>query len=319
MNQSPSANEEAVGLSGIGAVGYIGMGIMGAAMTGNLLKAGQRTYVWNRTATRCEPLIAAGAELCDSPADMAGRKPDVIFINVTDTPDVEEIIFGERGIAAQASPGLIIVDHSTISPTATRQFAARLEPHNIALVDAPVSGGDVGARNGTLSIMCGGQREAFDRVRPLLGIVGKQVTYLGPSGSGQACKACNQILVAGNLVATCEALALAKQSGLNLKEMIDVVSGGAGGSWQLANLGPKIATGDYAPGFMIDLILKDLAIVMNTAREHKLPLANTALAEANFRAASAAGSGASGTQAVAQVMEQMGRFQFADAASDIGE
>lgn len=291
-------------------LGYIGMGIMGRAMTANLLKAGYRTSVWNRTASKCQPLQQAGAELAATPAAMAAAKPDIIFINVTNTADVEAVLFGENGIAATAHECLIVVDHSTISPTATQDFAKRLQAQGVALVDAPVSGGDIGAQNGTLSIMCGGDAAAFERVRPVLEAVGKKIVHLGASGAGQACKACNQIVVAGNLVAACEALALAKQTGLDLNAMVEVVSGGAGGSWQLANLGPKIAVGDYAPGFMIDLILKDLAIVLDTARELKLPLSSTALAENLFRAESADGGGALGTQAVAKTIERLGQFSY---------
>jgi 3-hydroxyisobutyrate dehydrogenase len=297
-------------------VGYIGMGIMGAAMANNLLRAGYRTLIWNRTPARCEVLRAAGAEVVESAAAMAAMKPDVIFINVTNTGDVAEVLFSANGVADAAVAGLVVVDHSTISPTATQEFAARLQARGVLLLDAPVSGGDVGAKNGTLSIMCGGDPEAFERVLPLLQVVGKQAVLMGPSGAGQACKACNQIAVSGTLLAVCEALALAKQSGLDLKQMIEVVSGGAGGSWQLQNLGPKIADGDHAPGFMVDLLLKDLAIVLDTAREAKLPLALTALAENYFRAVSADGGGALGTQAVAQIVERLGQFSY---ASDGGQ
>jgi 3-hydroxyisobutyrate dehydrogenase-like beta-hydroxyacid dehydrogenase len=305
-------------------VGYIGLGIMGAAMANNLLQAGHRTIVWNRTAAKCEPLQSAGAEVADSPADMAAKCPGVIFINVTNTSDVEEVLFGANGVASQAARGLIVVDNSTISPTATQQFAARLKEQEVLLLDAPVSGGDVGAKNGTLSIMCGGDQVTFERVLPLLQVLGKQAALLGPSGAGQACKACNQIAVSGTLLAVCEALALAKQNGLDLKQMVQVVSAGAGGSWQLQNLGPKIADGDHAPGFMVDLLLKDLAIVLDTAREQKLPLALTALAENYFRAVSASGGGALGTQAVAQTVEKLGHFSYAestpaDVTSDEGE
>jgi 3-hydroxyisobutyrate dehydrogenase len=297
-------------------VGYIGLGIMGAAMAANLLRAGYRTVVWNRTAAKCEPLRAAGAEVAASPAEMAAMQPEVIFLNVTDTGDVEEVLFGANGVANKAASGLIVLDNSTISPAATQQFAQRLGAQGVLLVDAPVSGGDVGAKNGTLSIMCGGDAAAFDRVLPLLQVLGKQAVLLGPSGAGQACKACNQIVVSGTLLAVCEALALAKQTGLDLQQMIEVVSGGAGGSWQLQNLGPKIAAGDHAPGFMVDLLLKDLASVLDTAREQKLPLALTALVENYFRAVSADGGGALGTQAVAQIVEKLGRFSYAERAPE---
>jgi len=295
----------------IKSVGYIGLGIMGAPMAANLLKAGYDLIVWNRTASRCKPLADRGASVAGSAAAVAEAGPDVICINVTDTPDVEHVLFGDQGIVSGAKEGLLVIDHSTISPGATQDFARRLEASGVTLLDAPVSGGDVGAKQGTLSVMVGGPEEAFARCRSLFEAVGKNITHMGPVGMGQVCKACNQIAVSCNLLATCEALALAKQSGLDLSRMIEVVSGGAGGSWQLANLGPKIARGDHDPGFMVDLVLKDLAIVSDTAREHKLPLAGTALAESYFRSVAANGGGKLGTQAMARVLQMLGDFTFA--------
>jgi 3-hydroxyisobutyrate dehydrogenase len=292
-------------------VGYIGMGIMGRAMAANLLKAGFDVTVWNRTAEKCGPLAEAGAKVADSPAAMAADRPDAILTNVSDTPDVEAVLFGEHGVIEGAAAGLIVIDNSTISPVATQQFADRLSGRGVTLVDAPVSGGDVGAKAGTLSIMVGApDDEVFARCLPVFQAMGKSITHVGPTGMGQVCKACNQIAVSCNLLGVCEALALAKRSGLDLKKMIEVVSGGAAGSWQLANLGPKIADGDYAPGFMIDLVLKDLAIVADTARKHHLPLSGTGLAEAYFRAAKADGGGELGTQAMAKTLEKLGGFEF---------
>lgn len=296
--------------SSIQNVGYIGMGIMGSAMAANLLKAGFRVTVWNRTKSKAQPLLDQGAAWADSPADMAAAGPDVICTNVTDTADVEHVLFGSDGIASKAKKGLIVIDNSTISPVATQDFARRLADIGVTLLDAPVSGGDVGARNGTLAIMVGGPKEAFDKCLPLFQAVGKAITHLGDSGAGQVCKACNQISVVGNLLATCEALAMAKQCGLDVEKMIQVVGGGAGGSWQLTNLGPRIARGDHDPGFMVDLVLKDLNIVAQTAREKKLPLTVTALAETYFRAVQADGGGRLGTQAVAKVLEKLGAFKF---------
>jgi len=291
-------------------VGYIGMGIMGAAMAANLLKAGYEVVVWNRTSAKCKPLADAGATVADSPADVVARGAEVVFLNVTDTPDVEAVLFGENGIAGAAGEGLIVVDNSTISPVATKQFAADLAAKGVIFLDAPVSGGDVGAKNGTLSIMVGGPEDTFNRIKPLFEVMGKSITLLGEAGMGQTCKACNQIAVSLSLLGTCEALALAKQSGLDLKKMVQVVSAGAGGSWQLANLGEKIADRDFNPGFMVDLVLKDLNIVMGTGRELKLPLSGTALAEAYFRGVQANDGGKLGTQAMAQVLEDLGGFKF---------
>lgn len=295
-------------------VGYIGLGIMGAPMAANLIDAGYALTVWNRTASKAEPLRAKGAAVADSPAAVAADGPEVIFLNLTDTPDVEAVLFEENGVMAGAKPGLTVVDHSTISPIVTREFADRLAASGVTLLDAPVSGGDVGAQNGTLSIMVGGSAEAFERVRPLLEVVGKRITHLGPAGSGQVCKACNQVAVAVTLLGACEAMSLAARSGLDVDKMIDVVSGGAGGSWQLANLGPKIAACDHAPGFMIDLVLKDLAIVADTARDLKLPLNGAALAESYFRSVTASDvdGGRLGTQAMIRTLERLGGFDFGE-------
>ena len=238
------------------AAAYIGTGIMGSAMARNLLRAGTPVVVHNRTASKAEALVTEGATIASSPVEAVesltrDASPRVMFVNVPDTPDVDQVLFGKGGVT-EASPealnGLIIVDHSTICPVSTKRFAERIAEDGVAMVDAPVSGGDVGAQKGTLTIMCGGEQAAYDAVLPLLKIVGGAVTHLGPAGSGQVCKACNQIAGMTALAGTCEALALAKRSGLDLGKVIEVVSGGAAASWQLANLGPKIAAGDHAPG-----------------------------------------------------------------------
>ncbi len=292
-------------------LGYIGLGIMGAPMAKNLLDAGHPMTVWNRTAAKAQPLIDAGATLADSPADVLTKGASIVFINVTDTPDVEAVLFGERGLASAAVAGTVIVDHSTISPDATRSFAERLAKQGVDFIDAPVSGGDTGAKNGTLSIMAGGRREALERVLPLLNIVGGKVAHLGAPGSGQACKACNQVAVVTALIGVCEALALAKQSGLDLDQVLEVVGGGAGASWQLSNLGPKIATADHAPGFMIDLVLKDLNIVLDTAKRQGLPLDAAAHVTSLFQQIAEQGGGRLGTQAIAKAVEAAGGFRFA--------
>ena len=296
-------------------LGYIGLGIMGEPMARNLMSAGHSLVVYNRTAAKGDALVADGAVRADSPAEVARQVGDgVVFLNVTDTPDVEHVLFADdTGLIHGAAEGLVVVDHSTIAPIATQEFAKRLAAWGVTLIDAPVSGGDVGAQQGTLSIMCGGDEDAFNRVRPLLDIVGKSVVRLGGPGMGQACKACNQVAVVNALVGVCEAAALAKKVGLDVEKMLDVVSGGAGGSWQIANLGPKIAVGDHAPGFMVDLVLKDLAIVQDTADRVGLPIAGTATAQAYFASVEALGGGKLGTQAMARALEQVGDFSFTDA------
>ena len=292
-------------------LGYIGLGIMGGPMAGRLMDAGHELVVWGRDPAKAEGLVERGASRASSPADLAARGPDVVFLNVTDTPDVEALLFGDQGIAAGAEAGLVVIDHSTISPVATREFGQRLaEQYGVVLLDAPVSGGDVGAKNGSLSVMVGGPEETVESVRPLLEVVGQNIVHLGPTGMGQACKACNQTAVVGVLMGVVESMSLAKKLGLDPIKMIEVVGRGAAGSWQMNHLGPQIAQGDHAPGFMIDYLLKDLAIVGDAAEASGLPMEFTALAEKMFRAASGHGDGKLGTQAVSRIYEKLGRFSF---------
>ncbi len=295
-------NENTLTENAIRSVGCIGMGIMGTPMAANLIKAGYDVTVWNRTPGKCDPLTSLGAQAAESPAVMAAAGPDVICVNVTDTPDVEAVLFGEAGIARGAKPGLIVIDHSTISPVATKDFSARLGKQGVTLLDAPVSGGDVGAKAGTLSVMVGGPSDAFARVMPVLEAVGKNIVHVGDSGAGQACKACNQIAVVCSLMGVCEALSLAQACGLDAEKMIEVVSGGAGGSWQLSNLGPKIIAGDFAPGFAVDMVLKDLGLLSEVSKSLGLPLEATKLAERYFQTVADAGGGGLGTQAMAKAV-----------------
>jgi 3-hydroxyisobutyrate dehydrogenase len=293
-------------------IGYIGTGIMGRAMAINLIKAGFEVTVWNRTRDNAKEVLDAGAAWADSPALVAAAS-EAVCINVTDTPDVEAVIFGDEGItAADALEGLIVIDNSTISPQATRDFAARLGEQGVAMLDAPVSGGDVGARAGTLSVMVGGSAADFDKCMPIFEAVGKAITHVGESGAGQACKACNQVLCAVNLVAVCESMSLAVKEGLDLEKMIAVTSAGAGGSWSLANLGPQIAKGDMAPGFMIDLINKDLNIVSGESNELGLPMPGAKLATELLRSAATVGHGRDGTQALSKIFERLGGFTYSN-------
>lgn len=279
-------------------IGFIGTGIMGGPMAGHLLAAGHHLFIHNRTRSKAAQLEASGAQWCLTPADV-GRRCDILCLNVTDTPDVNAVLFGKEGAAATLASGALVIDFSTISPQRTRVFADRLADQDVAMLDAPVTGGDVGARQATLTIMVGGPTEAFDRARPLLDLLGRNVVHVGPSGSGQALKACNQILCAVNMIGVCEALTLARRSGLDLPTALQTLSGGAGGSWAWANLGPKIATDDLDPAFMVRLIQKDLRIVQDTALAERIPLPGTALAQQLFRAVEAAQGGADlGTQAM---------------------
>lgn len=287
-------------------IGWIGLGIMGKSMAANLLKAQARLSVWNRTPSRCDALADLGAAVADSPADLAARQPQILCINVSDTPDVEQVLFGPEGVVHGAHKGLIVIDHSTILPQATRDFAARLAEQGITLLDAPVSGGDQGAKAGTLSIMVGGDAEAFAAAQPVLACMGKTITHLGGPGSGQLCKACNQAAVANTLMGVCEALRLAGAGGLDVAQVIEVLGGGAAGSWQLAQLGPRIVAGDYAPGFMIDLVIKDLRIVLDCAAELKMDPAGVRAALGYFEKVrdSRPEGGRLGTQAMALAVRE---------------
>lgn len=276
---------------------------MGLPMAGHLLAAGRQLTVYSRTRAKAEPLLARGAQWAGSPAEVAAQA-DVVFICVTDTPDVQQVIQGDGGIIRSARAGLIVVDHSTISPSATKQMAGELATHGVKLLDAPVSGGDIGARNATLAIMVGGERAAFDRVRGLLEIMGKTITYCGESGSGQLTKLVNQILVSVTELAVCEALVFARSHALDLDQTIQAVAGGAAGSWQLSNLGPKMAAGDYAPGFMIDLQQKDLGLVLEAAKEAGLSLHAVELVHRMFARAQADGHGRHGTAALIDAVQQ---------------
>lgn len=284
-------------------VGFIGLGIMGLPMAGHLLAAGRELTVYSRTRAKAEPLLGRGAQWASSPAEVAAQA-DVVFICVTDTPDVQQVIQGDDGIMRSARAGLIVVDHSTISPSVTKQMAGELATHDVKLLDAPVSGGDIGARNATLAIMVGGERTAFDHMRGLLEIMGKTITYCGESGSGQLTKLVNQILVSVTELAVCEALVFARSHGLDLDQTIQAVAGGAAGSWQLSNLGPKMAAGDYAPGFMIDLQQKDLGLVLEAAKEEGLSLHAVELVHRMFARAQADGHGRHGTAALFDAVQK---------------
>lgn len=278
-------------------VGFVGLGIMGGPMAANLLKAGFQVTVWNRTAARMEPLVSAGASAGNSPAEVASRS-EVVVSCVTDSPDLEEIALGQQGIAASGRPGLHFVDCSTVAPAVARRVSAELETRGITMLDAPVSGGDVGARAGTLAIMVGGTPEAFETVRPVLNAMGSTIVHCGPNGAGQVVKLCNQTAGALNLLAMAEAITLSRRAGVDPLKMLEVVSAGAAGSWMLTNLGPRAAAGDFAPGFMVELMQKDLRLVMETSSETVTPLPGASLVQQLLRSLEARGRGKEGTQAI---------------------
>jgi 3-hydroxyisobutyrate dehydrogenase len=287
-------------------VAFIGLGIMGRPMAGHLLAAGYPLVVHSRSKNKADDLLTRGATWVDSPA-AAAATADVVFICVTDTPDVEAVLLGDNGAIRSARPGLIVVDHSTISPAATRGFAEKLSAQGTVLLDAPVSGGDLGAKNATLSIMVGGAEDGFQRVLPLLQKMGKTITHCGASGAGQMTKLVNQILVSVTNLAVCEALTLATAGGLDAAKTITAVAGGAAGSWQLNNLGPKMIAGDFAPGFMIDLQHKDLRLVLEAAADAGLKLETTQRVTKLFELAMQQGRGRDGTQALFEIVRNTSR------------
>jgi 3-hydroxyisobutyrate dehydrogenase len=282
-------------------IGWIGTGIMGAPMVRRLLGGGNRVRVFNRTPERARALTADGAIVAaDLAACVAGAA--VIFVMVPDTPDVEAVV-------AKIEPGLkagqVVVDMSTILPAAERATAARLKARSVDYLDAPVSGGDVGARDGTLAIMVGGDAAAFERVRPLFEVMGKRVTHMGASGAGQMTKLANQIGVALALESAAEAIKFARAGGLDASRVVEAIGAGAAGSWQLSNLGPKIIAGDYRPGFFIKLIRKDLRLVVEAARDAKIALPGLALMVSMFNSAATLGHDLDGTQAVAAALDRL--------------
>ncbi len=285
-------------------IGFVGLGIMGQPMAGHLLAAGHRLTVYNRTRSKTQDLERRGAAVADSPAQ-AAQGADAVIVIVSDSPDVAAVIEGPQGILEGVGRGAVVIDMSTVSPDLERRLDQALRRKGSTLIDAPVSGGDVGARNATLSIMAGGDRKAFDEVRPILAAMGKSITYCGPSGSGQVAKLCNQILVSVNLQAVCEALTLAQRNGLEPLTMIEAVRGGAAGSWQLENLGSRIVEDDFAPGFMIDLMQKDLRLVLEAASRSSSTLPAASLVHQMFNSCQAAGEGREGTQALAKASRRL--------------
>jgi 3-hydroxyisobutyrate dehydrogenase-like beta-hydroxyacid dehydrogenase len=279
-------------------VAWIGTGIMGAPMARRLLHAGHRVTVFNRTRARAQTLAADGAIVADSPTD-AVRGAEAVFTMVPDTPDVEQVV---DQIAPALAADRLVIDMSTIAPAGARRVAARLAKQKVAFLDAPVSGGEPGAIEGTLTIMVGGERAAFERARPLFEQLGKRITYMGGAGAGQMTKLVNQVAVAVNLEAAVEALLLAVRGGLDPARVLEAIGAGAAASWQLNNLGPKIIAHDYRPGFLIKLLRKDLRLLSETARETTTPLPALSLVSALFDAAAAHGHDLDGTQALAAVL-----------------
>jgi 3-hydroxyisobutyrate dehydrogenase len=277
---------------------------MGASMCGHLVKAGHEAFVHNRTKSKADGLVAAGATWCDSPAEVAERA-EIIFTIVGYPADVESTILGEGGVLAHAAPGKIIVDMTTSEPALAERIAREAAAKGVQALDAPVSGGDVGAREAKLAIMVGGERAVFDTLKPLFDVMGTNVRYRGPAGAGQHTKMCNQILIAGTMIGTVESLYYAHKAGMDLGEVIDVIGSGAAASVCINVLGRRIAGGDFDPGFFIKHFVKDMGIALAEARRMRISLPGLALANQFYVSAMALGYEDLGTQGLYKVFERM--------------
>jgi len=285
-------------------VGWIGTGVMGLPMCMHLLDAGHTVFVHNRTPDKAFPLIDLGARWCSTPAEVASHC-DIVFSMVGYPRDVEEIILGESGVTLHAREGTIIVDMTTSTPTLAIEIHRRAREKGLYALDAPVSGGDIGAREARLAIMVGGERDTFDRVLPLFQLLGKTIAYMGRPGAGQHTKLANQISIASTMIGVVESLRYAYKAGLNLESVIDVIGTGAAGSWSLNNLGRRIVQGDFKPGFFIKHFLKDMEIALAEAARMELDLPGLSIAYQFYMAASSMGYEDLGTQALYKVFENM--------------
>ncbi|MEA1903481.1 MAG: NAD(P)-dependent oxidoreductase [Actinomycetota bacterium] len=288
-------------------LGYVGLGIMGHGMAANLIEAGHPLTVWNRTVSKADDLNASVV----STAREVGPASDIVFVCVSDTADVEEVVFGDFGVIHGMTDGDILVDHSTISPGATKDYATRAAELGIEWLDAPVSGGSEGAVNGTLAVMVGGHPEALEQAQPFMESYSKSIVHVGDEpGSGQMVKAVNQVLVVLNQLAVSEALLLADAAGLDLNKTLAAVEGGAAGSWMLSNRGPQMIKRDWAPGFTIDLQQKDVRLVLDAADDLGVPLPGMALAFQLYRSLQARGLGSDGNHALVKALENLAGFEM---------
>jgi 2-hydroxy-3-oxopropionate reductase len=285
-------------------VGYIGLGLMGKSIARNILKAGFPLVVHNRSRAAVDELVAEGARAASSPAELAAQV-ELVFTNLPDTPDVEQVVLGENGILAGAHPGLVWVDNSTVKPAAARTLSLRLAERGVLSLDAPVSGGDVGARNATLTIMVGGPAEALEQARPVFLAMGKTVTHVGPSGAGQVAKAANQIMVAAQMVAMGELLIFSQKAGVDPQKVVEAIKAGAAQCWTLDIKPPRLFAGNRSPGFKAAMQAKDLNIILETAREYGIPLPSAALDAQLYNAMLQNGMGELDNSAVIGVLEEL--------------
>jgi 2-hydroxy-3-oxopropionate reductase len=290
-------------------LGFIGIGIMGKPMATNLLKAGHSIHAFDVVPTGVEEIVKLGAKACDSCKEVA-QKGDIVILMVPDTPDVEKALFGHNGVAEGISKGKIVVDMSSISPVATKEFAKRMNENGVEYIDAPVSGGQVGAEQATLSIMCGGKSEVFEKVKPLFEKMGKNITLVGGNGDGQTCKVANQIIVALNIEAAAEALLLASKMGADPEKVRQALMGGFASSRILELHGKKMIDRQFKPGFRVRLHQKDLNLALSTARAIGLSLPNTATAQELFNSLAAEGGSDLDHSAMVTVLEKLANHKL---------
>ena len=285
-------------------IGWIGTGVMGISMLGHLMKQGYAATVYNRTRSKAQVALDNGASWADSPKAVA-EQSDVVFTIVGFPQDVEEVYFSENGILAGVQSGSILVDMTTTKPSLAQRIYETARPKGVGSIDAPVSGGDVGAKNGTLSIMVGGDKEEVDAIMPLLELMGKNIIYEGKAGSGQHTKMCNQITIAGTMIGVCESLLYGHKAGLDLDVMLQAISGGAAGCWTLSNLAPRIVKRNFDPGFYVEHFIKDMEIALEEAKALKLSLPGLALVHQLYKAVEAQGHGRKGTHALSLALEHI--------------
>jgi 3-hydroxyisobutyrate dehydrogenase len=281
-------------------IAFVGTGVMGQGMVANLLKAGHEVAVYTRTKTKADGLLALGARWAASPAE-AARGADIAISMVGYPNDVEEVWRGPQGFMSSAKPGCVLIDMTTSSPALARSLAAEASAKGFGPLDAPVSGGDRGAREGTLTIMVGGAQKDFDFAQPIFAAMGKTIVLQGAPGTGQLCKLANQIGIASGMIAMAEALAFARATGLNLETTLRSISGGGASSWALLNLAPRVLKGDFAPGFYVKHFVKDIGLALDVCREQKISLPGLELAAKLYADVVAAGEGDAGTQALAKL------------------
>src|SRR4051812_10693212 len=290
-------------------IGWIGTGVMGGPMAGHLLDAGHELRVHTRTRSRAEDLLSRGAEWCDAPAQVADGAEAVVTM-LGYPADVRDTVLESGGLLDAMAEGSLLIDHTTSEPSLAVEIAEAAGERGVESLDAPVSGGDVGARNGALLVMTGGSSAAFDRARPLLEAYGRRVVLTGGPGAGQHTKMVNQIAISSGMIAVCEALLYAYRSGLDVEQVVDAIGEGAAGSWSLSNYGPRLLRGDLEPGFKIDHFLKDLGIALAEARRMDLALPGLALAEQLYVSARSRGLGQKGTQSLLVALADLSRVEL---------